>query len=129
MERFILVVDDDEDDCRMVQESLRQIGVKIPVRFVYGGFECFELLDEPSANLPILIILDVNLPRMNGLEVLEQLNIKFKIPVIFYTTSCNEDLLVKARKLGAIDCVQKGTSYADNLKFAKRIKELATQGL
>jgi CheY-like chemotaxis protein len=119
----ILIIDDDEDDCLDVQDSLLQIGVKLPIAFAYDGHSAFEMLKN-SEELPRLVILDVNMPVMNGFEVLEKLNRDYQIPVILYTTACNDQVKKKALGLGAVDCIQKGTSYADNVKFAKRVSEI-----
>jgi CheY-like chemotaxis protein len=121
MLRGVLVVDDDEDDCAFVKESLIQIGIRLPINFVLGGLDALGYLKACGENLPALIILDLNMPDMNGFEVLERINDEFGIPVIMYTTTCTEETQRRARELGAIDCIKKGTSYADNLKFAKYI--------
>jgi CheY-like chemotaxis protein len=118
-----MIIDDDEDDCLDVQQSLLQIGVGLPITFAYDGESAFEMLKNLNT-LPRLVVLDVNMPGMNGFEVLEQLNRDYQIPVILYTTACNEQVKKKALSLGAVDCIQKGTSYADNVKFAKRVSEV-----
>jgi CheY-like chemotaxis protein len=124
MRQSILLVDDDKDDCNFLHDSLIQIGVKLPIVFVHDGPSVFRLLESLNENLPKLIILDVNMPLMNGMVVLAKLNKEYKIPVILYTTSCSDEIIREAKANGAIDCVKKGTSYVDNLKFAKRVSEL-----
>jgi DNA-binding response OmpR family regulator len=119
----VLIIDDDKDDCIAVERSLFQIGVKASLAFAYDGNSAFELLNN-SERLPRLIILDVNLPGIDGFDILRRLKLKYQIPVILHTTVCNEDIMERALNLGAIDCVQKGTSFADNLKFAMRISEV-----
>jgi two-component system response regulator YesN len=123
MDKYIVVVDDDEDDCNFLKESIFQIGVRLPVHCLYNGQAVLDLLRERKYNLPVLIILDVNMPAMDGLEVLENIVDEYGVPTILYSTSCDDETLKKAKDLGAIDCVKKGTSYTDNLKFAKRIAE------
>jgi CheY-like chemotaxis protein len=124
MRQSILLIDDDEADCEFIQESLRQVGVRLHIYFAHDGPAAFKLLSELKENLPTLIILDVNMPMMNGMVVLQQLSQLYKIPVILYTTACDDTLIKEAKSLGAIDCVKKGTSYSDNLKFAKRVQGL-----
>jgi len=128
MEYSILVVDDDPDDCLLIEESLYQAGWKYYVHFAVSGSEALTLLESrrTSGTFPLIIILDVNMPAMNGVDVL----IKLKegpyksIPVILYSTSCSDDLIKQAKELGAHDCVKKGTSYTDNIKFARRVLAL-----
>lgn len=123
MQQCILLVDDDKDDCDFLKESLIQVGVRLPVNVVHDGPEAFKFLENLNDNLPQLIILDVNMPLMNGMVILERLSREYKIPVILYTTSFDDNLMNEAKSLRAIDCVKKGTSYSDNLKFAKRVSE------
>ena len=123
MQHCILIVDDDEDDCDFLKESLIDVGVTLPIFVVHDGPAAFNLLEGLKENLPKLIILDVNMPLMNGLTFFSTLKLTYNIPVIFYTTSCNDDLVKEATGLGAIDCVKKGVTYEDNLRFAKRVSE------
>lgn len=128
MEYCILVVDDDPDDCQIIEESLYQAGWKYSVQFAIGGHEALNFLESQrtSGTLPVVIILDVNMPAMNGLEVLAKLkeNHYHSIPVILYSTACTDDLILRSQELGAHDCVKKGTSYTDNIKFARRVLAL-----
>jgi chemotaxis response regulator CheB len=64
------------------------------------------------------------MPMMNGVDFLSKLNALYAIPVIMYTTTCDDGLVKEAKELGAIDCVKKGTTYVDSLKFAKRVAEI-----
>ena len=123
MQECLLIIDDDSEDCDLLKETLIEIGVKLPVYVVHDGPAAFKFLESLNGNLPRLIILDINMPIMNGLIVLSKLNLKYSIPVILYTTSCDADLVREAKDLGALDCVKKGVAYADNLRFAKRVSE------
>ena len=123
MQESILIIDDDAEDCDLLKETLIEVGVRLPVYVVHDGPAAFQFLEDLNGNLPRLIILDINMPIMNGLVVLSKLNLKYKIPVILYTTSCDSDLVREAKSLGALDCVKKGVAYVDNLKFAKRVSE------
>jgi CheY-like chemotaxis protein len=124
MQDSILVIDDDEDDCEFVRDCLYQIGIRMTVNFAYDGPTAFKLLENSEISKPKLIILDLNMPVMNGLAVLKKLNEQYTIPVLLYSTFCDDDLVQQSKALGAIDCMKKGTSYTDNLKFAKRVMEI-----
>lgn len=124
MNEWILLIDDDRDDCDFLKENLIEVGLKLSIEFVHDGPAALELLERCQENYPKLVILDVNMPFMNGLTVLAKLNAVYNIPVILYTTSCNEVLIREAKALGAIDCVKKGTSFSDNMKFAKSVFDI-----
>ena len=118
----ILIVDDDPDDCELLEEALVEVGITFTISIAHDGPAAFKFL-KTLEDLPKLIILDVNMPMMNGVDFLSTLNSLYSIPVIMYTTTCDEQLVRKAKELGAIDCVKKGTAYMDGLKFAKRVAE------
>ncbi|HMG91161.1 MAG TPA: response regulator, partial [Chryseolinea sp.] len=94
----------------------------------HDGPAAFSVLEGLNGNLPKLIILDVNMPLMDGLTFYTKLKSTYNIPVIFYTTSCDDDLVKKATGLGVIDCVKKGVTYADNLSFARRVFDFVRIG-
>jgi CheY-like chemotaxis protein len=128
MQQCILIVDDDEDDCDFLKETLIDVGITLPIEIAHDGPAAFSFLEGLNGNLPRLIILDVNMPLMNGLIFYSKLKLTYNIPVIFYTTTCDDDLVRQATDLGAIDCVKKGITYVDNLSFAKRVYEFVTTG-
>ena len=124
MQRAILIVDDDEDDCALIRDSLLQVGVRNPVDIALGGQQALDLMAKDKSNLPLLVILDLNMPQMDGFQVLDRIRDEYGISVIMYTTFCDDETSAKAKAKGAIDCIKKGTSYSDNLKFAKYIVDM-----
>lgn len=96
---YILCVDDDEDDCNLLGDSVKKTGKKIELIFLESGEEAIDFLTEGSQqnHLPKLVILDINMPRMNGTEVLLTIRNKLKlnVPVVFLTTTPrNQDILI-----------------------------------
>ncbi len=93
----ILLVEDNEGDILLTQEALNEAALLLEVAVVKDGWEAIQYLEkkgkyefEPS---PELILLDVNLPKMNGHEVLKNIKANDKlrhIPVIMLTTSSSE---------------------------------------
>jgi CheY-like chemotaxis protein len=121
MKQCILLIDDDDDDCTLMMENLRHVGVKNPIVLAHDGREAVQLLSQMKDNLPSLIISDLNMPKMSGMEVLKIVRETYNIPMILYTTSCTENVVKTAKEYGAIDCVAKTTTYLDAINFAKRI--------
>jgi CheY-like chemotaxis protein len=71
----VLLVDDDEIDCETVQRAFRKLQLSNPITVAQDGVEALEILRTPENGVPrpYLILLDLNMPRMGGLEFLEEL--------------------------------------------------------
>jgi len=88
----ILLVEDNEGDIILTREALKEGKIKNEISVARDGEEALAFLKEASL-LPDLVLLDINLPRMNGLELLtiiKQDDDLKKIPVIMLTTSVSE---------------------------------------
>ena len=88
--RDILLVEDDPADALLVEEALRARGAARSIAWVPDGVAALELLRDPEATRPDLIVVDLNMPRMNGRELLAVLKADDglkAIPVVVLTTS------------------------------------------
>ena len=90
--RYILCVDDDADDLLFITTALQQADPALHTTVAYNGLEALALLEEAYAarHLPLLVIMDINMPRMDGKEVVATLkkDTRFAaLPVVVYTTS------------------------------------------
>ncbi len=88
----ILYAEDDEDDQQLIKESLQNYAHDVEIIIHNNGVEAISYLNNlsPADPDPCLIILDINMPKMNGIEALKQIrkNHRFsKIPAILFTTS------------------------------------------
>jgi len=86
----ILLVDDDPEDIEMTMEILKMQKIKLDISTATDGVEALQYLSDNQNNLPDLILLDLNMPRKNGHEVLKEIksNSELKhIPVIILTSS------------------------------------------
>jgi CheY-like chemotaxis protein len=115
----ILVVDDDVEDHMIMKEYFEEMKYKDSVKFVINGKEAVAYLDsQKQGTLPRLIILDLNMPIMNGTQTLVHLKrdpeLK-NIPVIIYSTSANETEKRKTLSLGALDYIVKPLDFAAGL--------------
>lgn len=89
---LIIYAEDDEDDQQLVREYITQYAANTDILILNNGAEAVSYLDSLSASdkTPCLIILDINMPRMNGLEALKHIkaNQRFaNVPAILFTTS------------------------------------------
>ncbi len=99
----ILFVDDDPDDVKIFGEAVKEVDPKINFFSASSGTRALEILTEQEM-LPDYIFLDVNMPRMNGMQFLETIkkDKKFSdIPVVMYSTTKSTEHEKHARQLGA----------------------------
>ena len=125
--RKILIVDDDPEDLVLIEEALLELGQDIHCE--ENGIEALKYL-EYCNELPSLIILDLNMPKLNGTETLSKLkeNQKFKhIPVVIYSTSINAFEKDKCLRLGAYSYIVKPVSYSDTINTAKYFSNLCDE--
>jgi CheY-like chemotaxis protein len=125
----ILIAEDDEDDRLLIQEAFTEFQVSHPIEFVGNGAELIDYLvrcgeDPVTTRNPALIILDINMPKMNGLEALERVKTHpdlRPIPVVMLTTSASPEHVTKSYQLGANSFLKKPTSYQRMMKLVEMI--------
>ncbi len=86
----ILLIEDDLVDVMTVKRGFKELGVLNTLVVTHNGEEALEYLNNPEQGLPCVILLDINMPKMNGHEFLQHINqhTVFKnIPVIMLTSS------------------------------------------
>ena len=126
----ILLVEDSPHDARLTIEALRDGKLRHNVRHVEEGEEAMAILrcegKEAASLRPDLILLDLNLPGMDGREVLqeikEDLNLK-RIPVVVLTTSRAERDILQAYNLHANCYVTKPTDIEQFIGVVKKIED------
>lgn len=89
----IFLVDDDDIDFMAVQRSMKQLGLINPLMRAKDGVEALEMLADKRVKAPYLVLLDLNMPRMNGIEFLERLrsNGELALSVVFVLTTSAAD--------------------------------------
>lgn len=112
----VLIVDDDADDRNLIKESLDQCVVPVKITELTDGSDVMAFLENCSTgSLPSLILLDLNMPIMNGFDVLVDVkkNSRFEgIPVYVFTTSNSMRDKTHCIQLGAAEVYVKPASYA-----------------
>lgn len=102
MEKTILVVDDDKMNLRRTRLILEK---HYDIITAESGQEALDILEWEKIDL---ILLDIEMPGMNGIETFERMNEKnIKVPVIFLTASGYEDDVMNAIRLGAVNYLKK----------------------
>jgi CheY-like chemotaxis protein len=120
----ILLVEDDRVDIMTFKRSLNDLGVKNEVVHAANGEEALVYLKSGEDNRPCFIFLDLNMPRMNGLEFLKEIKADEqlkKIPVVVLTTSDNEKDIVESFELGVAGYMVKPADYS---KFVEAIRTI-----
>lgn len=126
----VLLVEDNRGDVRLMQEGLKEATVPNNLRVVGDGAEALAYLHREGrytdAVMPDLILLDLNLPRKNGHEVLAAIKTDpglKRIPVIVLTSSESERDILKSYELLANCYIAKPASFDQFMAVVKRIED------
>ena len=104
------LIDDDLDDQEIFLMALQQLDKSIRCGFANDGAKAIEQLGEDKADIPHCIFIDMNMPRMNGIECLEELKKMDHlrdVPACMFSTSADPSLVARTRELGAVDFIVK----------------------
>lgn len=123
----ILVVDDNEDDVIMIQEAVEEARLLNLMHVVHDGQEAMTFLRRQApfqdARAPGLVLLDINMPKMNGFEVLKEMKTDpalRHIPVVMLTTSHRDEDIVKSYADGACSYIPKPVDFNSFQEVAKQ---------
>ena len=118
----ILLVEDDDGHARLVERNLRKVNLSNPIDRVRDGVEALEYLHNQGAfsdrsrySHPRLVLLDINMPRMDGIEVLERIKADEHLrclPVIMLTSTDNQSEIDRCYCAGANGYVAKPVNIA-----------------
>jgi len=125
----ILLVEDNEGDILLTLEAFKEIKVKSSIAVVKDGVEAIEFLKKQGqyaeSTIPHLILLDINMPRLNGIEVLDfikkDVRLK-KIPVVMLTTSSSESDIAACYEKSANCFITKPLDFGKFLDVVEAIE-------
>ena len=127
----VLLVEDNMHDAELTIRSLKKVNLASKLFHVKDGAEALDFIyargdyaDRNTDNWPKLIILDIKMPKVDGIEVLRQIKsneLTKAIPVVIMTSSKEEQDIVTSYNLGVNSYVVKPVNFAD---FAKAVAEL-----
>ncbi len=129
----ILMADDDEDDCMLIREALAESHLQNSINIVTDGEELMDYLyhrgsytDPKMAPRPGLILLDLNMPKKDGREALQEIKADpqlRQIPVVVMTTSKSEDDIGYTYSLGANSFIIKPVTFASLVEVMRTIEK------
>lgn len=121
----ILLVEDSLDDVELTKRAFDCSGFKVNLHHVSNGFEALEYLESECLDYPDIILLDINMPKMNGIELLKKIRcseVFDYIPVIFLTTSESELDIFNAYKNHGNCYIVKPIDFKKFLEAVEQIK-------
>jgi len=120
----LILADDDPDDCEMFNEALKRVATDATLETVHNGKELLEYLHNTATELPHLVILDLNMPIMGGMEAVEAIRnskqLRHLSVVILSTSSRQEDIEQTCRK-GADGYISKPSSFGRLQEIIQKI--------
>ncbi len=125
----IVIAEDDLDDQDFIKLALQEVSHKIEVNSVYNGMQLMDYLLKREAykniqGFPDLVILDLNMPLVDGFDVLKQMrehDLLGKIPVYVLSTTRNQEHLMLATGLGARGFYTKPVNLSDLKKIVSEV--------
>ncbi len=130
-QKTILYVDDDADDREFLAEAIKGVNATVEVRFAENGLEALNLLDtikNTPAELPCLIILDINMPYLDGRETFRRIRNHTQlqsIPIVVFTSSANPNDRALFNELG-IEFITKPDNISYMNTIASRMINMCT---
>ncbi len=122
--KMILLVEDDPDHELLTIRALKKSNIANVVRVAHDGEEAINLLFGDEAIRPQVVLLDLKLPKVEGLEVLRRIReseATRMLPVVVLTSSDEERDVVRSYKLGVNSYIRKPVSFDD---FAEATRQL-----
>lgn len=126
-ERYILLVDDDPDEHLLFEDALKELRGAPRLVYARDGQQLMQLLHDSKTALPAIIFLDLNMPRMNGFECLQEIRKSAKltrIPVVIFSTTSQTQAIDKVYEQGANYYIRKPNTFAMLKEVIERMLEI-----
>lgn len=130
-EKMILLVEDNPDDEELTLRALRRSKLTNEISVVHDGREALDFIfcngkysDRNPSTLPAVILLDLKLPKLNGIDVLKRIRSNEKtrlVPVVILTSSSEDEDMINSYSSGANSYVRKPVAFS---AFADAVSEL-----
>ena len=129
--RTILLVEDNPDDVELTLRALKQYNIRNEITVVRDGAEALDYLfatgsyaERDVTDIPAVILLDLKLPKVDGLEVLQRMRADERtklVPVVVLTSSKEEQDMVNSYKFGANSYVRKPVDFTQFIEAARQL--------
>jgi two-component system response regulator len=128
---YILIAEDDADDRFLLETAFKECGFHEELVFVDNGVELVQFLSSqtgkpnPSKCFPGFIMLDLNMPKKDGREVLKEIKenpLYRKIPVVIFTTTKNDHEVTRCYELGANSYVVKPVNFDELVNVIREMR-------
>lgn len=122
--KTIYLADDDPDDRYLICDAIKQIDPEIQIIESENGSDLLLSIQEKELPFPVLIVLDMNMPRMNGLETLVAIRSNpshSAVPTVMISTSADPGLVESAYKEGINDFIAKPSSFDEFRELADKL--------
>ncbi len=130
-ERTILLVEDNPDDVELTLRALKQYNIRNQINVVRDGAEALDYLfatgtysDRDTTAMPAVVILDLKLPKVDGLEVLQRIRADEQtklVPVVILTSSTEEQDMINGYKFGANSYIRKPVDFTQFVEAARQL--------
>ena len=124
----IVMIEDDEGHARLIERNIRRAGISNDIRHFSDGTSALEYIlgdrEGPMANGPALVLLDLNLPDMSGIDILAKIKAETalkRMPVVVLTTTDDKTEIQRCYDLGCNVYITKPVNYES---FADAIRQL-----
>ena len=121
---MILLVEDNEDDIELTKRAFARVNLKNDVVVVKDGEQALAFLASRDQALPEIVLLDLKLPKIDGLEVLQEIRRNERtrmLPVIVLTSSAEQRDIVESYRLGANSYVRKPVDFAEFVEATRQL--------
>jgi len=122
----VLLAEDNEDDYELTKIGFERAHLGVNLQHVWNGEECMQFLRKEgefaNAPNPDILLLDLNMPRMGGLEVLKAINedpALQQLPVVIMTTSIAQKDILEAYRLRCSSCITKPVDFDSFVKVVQ----------
>ena len=121
--KIILLVEDNPDDEALTLRALKRSHITNEVVVAHDGAEALDILFQKNLG-PALVVLDLKLPKVDGLEVLRRIRAEEqtkRLPVVIFTSSKEEQDLIKSYSLGTNSYIRKPVDFT---QFAEAVRQV-----
>jgi CheY-like chemotaxis protein len=123
---FILLADDDQDDCLLVEDAMEELEIPFQLHCVQNGQELIEYLSESDNSKPDFVLLDLDMPMKHGLECLDEIRNDLglnSLPIVIYSTHSQRETVKNAYLKKAQYYLKKPNSFSSLVNALRIVLE------